>query len=160
MDLREARELAEELLEFHVGNTGWTVGPFTRRKTQAGVCVYNTRQIRLSAPLVKLNTRERVIETILHEIAHVLVGPDVAAHGPEWAATAKSLGLADPAAKAIIGVDIKAPPPLYQGVCERGCKYEYLRRPAKRTLTWGLCGKHGLGLVWTDLRKGTRLMVI
>lgn len=50
---------------------------FNRRKQAMGLCIYRRRTIELSIHLVERdNSWEEIRDTILHEIAHALVGPE------------------------------------------------------------------------------------
>jgi len=54
---------------------GWTFR-FNRCKQAMGLCVYHRRTIELSIHFVERdNPAEEIRDTILHEIAHALVGP-------------------------------------------------------------------------------------
>ena len=70
----EARRLALELLTRH-GLADWGFA-FNRRKRSLGLCLYAARRIELSIHLVEKNGPEEIRDTILHEIAHALVGPE------------------------------------------------------------------------------------
>src|SRR3954468_15251640 len=89
MDLHDAYRLGTDLLTQH-GLSGWSL-TFDNAKRRAGVCRYAARVIGLSAPLTRLHPPEQVRETLLHEIAHALVGPE---HGHDrvWAATTRRIG--------------------------------------------------------------------
>jgi len=89
MDIREALTLAEELVRQH-GLDGWSV-TFDHAKTRAGVCRPGRREIGLSIPLTRLHTDTEVRDTILHEIAHALVGANHH-HDAVWQATARRIG--------------------------------------------------------------------
>lgn len=69
---------------------------FARGYTFAGECDYTRRTIRLSRYIVDhaiaTNSMRSVKDTILHEIAHALVGPTVKAHGSEWQAVVTAIG--------------------------------------------------------------------
>ena len=52
-------------------------------KRQYGLCHYGKRTIFLSKHLLPLMTEQAVIDTMLHEIAHALVGGGHG-HGPVW----------------------------------------------------------------------------
>jgi predicted SprT family Zn-dependent metalloprotease len=69
---------------------GWTF-KFDRAKRRFGCCHHSTKTISLSEPLVELNEPYRVINTILHEIAHALVGTENG-HNAVWKAKAVSIG--------------------------------------------------------------------
>lgn len=161
MDIAEARTLAEELLAEHVDpDEGWTVGPFANWKRKLAICDYEVKQIRLSRVYVQYATLERLTNTILHEIAHIHAGQDAEPHGAEWKAAARRLGMENPLAMVKLSdEEIKAVPFLYRASCRHGCEIGYWRRPAKRTVVWGVCSIHQAGLKWTDLRTGEPLMV-
>jgi predicted SprT family Zn-dependent metalloprotease len=75
MDAILAKHLANHLLNVHgLTQKGWKFN-FDSAKKRFGVCCHGPKTIGLSLPLTKLNTEEQVKDTILHEIAHALVGP-------------------------------------------------------------------------------------
>lgn len=86
------RELARTVMTEHglepdVWRLKWGDG-----KTVIGYCDYARKTITLSTHLVRYGTDDEYVDTLLHEIAHALVGPDVQRHGPTWKATAKRIG--------------------------------------------------------------------
>jgi predicted SprT family Zn-dependent metalloprotease len=89
LELRAAVLQAQRLLQEH-GLHDWTVG-FDRAKRRAGACRFELKTITLSRHLTPLHPAEEVLDTILHEIAHALVGP---AHGHDavWRAVATQIG--------------------------------------------------------------------
>ena len=89
MDLRDAFALAEDLLEHH-GLTDWSIA-YDGAKKRAGICRFGPRVIGLSAPLTVLHSVDDVRDTILHEIAHALVGPQHG-HDAVWRAKAREIG--------------------------------------------------------------------
>ena len=89
MDVQDAVAVAQGLLAEH-GLAGWSV-VLDRAKTRAGVCRADRREIGLSAPLTALHSPAEVRDTILHEIAHALVGPRHG-HDAVWRATARRIG--------------------------------------------------------------------
>ena len=90
MNLDDTQALTEMHLEAQ-GLTGWTFA-WTKATSTFGTCRYTTKQIRVSKPLSRVNSEERVERLILHEIAHALT-PDDPGHGPEWKAKCKEIGL-------------------------------------------------------------------
>lgn len=84
-----ARDLALTLMAQH-GLVGWTFA-FNRRKRSLGLCRYQDRVIELSIHLVQRNDADEIRDTILHEIAHALVGPKPG-HGPAWKAKCRAIG--------------------------------------------------------------------
>lgn len=79
MDLREARELAERKIAEHCPEYRFK---WMSRKNTFGLCRYSTKEILLSKLLVERNAPQRVLETIMHEIAHAL--HPTAHHGRAW----------------------------------------------------------------------------
>jgi hypothetical protein len=103
---------------------------FNANKSRAGVCrfgptpVIEVSKIYIESPNI---TMEDIKNTILHELAHAMTGPNVPApHGPEWKAAALS-----------IGCDAKrCSPPfftnhLYVVACGAGCLARRHRKPTK-----------------------------
>jgi predicted SprT family Zn-dependent metalloprotease len=70
--LREVAALARALLAAH-GLAAWSFG-FNRRKRALGMCFYERRAIELSTHFAERNGTEAIRDTLLHEIAHALVG--------------------------------------------------------------------------------------
>jgi len=89
MELKLAKQMAEELMGQHSIH-GWVV-VFDNAKTRKGQTRFRQREISLSAPLTERNPVEQVRNTILHEIAHVLVG---VGHGHDdvWRSQAIKIG--------------------------------------------------------------------
>jgi len=89
MQLFKAKELAETLMAEH-GLFHWGF-EFDRAKRRFGCCHFTDKKITLSSELVKLNDEGRVKNTILHEIAHALVGSRHG-HNAVWRAKAIEIG--------------------------------------------------------------------
>src|SRR4051812_25930717 len=91
MDTHVALTLARTELERWPGLHGWRVTVSSRMNRALGQCRYRTRTIQLSLAHVRLNDAVKVRETILHEVAHALVGPG---HGHDrvWRAMAVRVG--------------------------------------------------------------------
>lgn len=133
MELDEARRLGLALLEEH-GLRDWSL-TFDRAKRRAGACRYATRQISLSAPLTVLHPVGEVTDTILHEIAHALVG---ARHGHDavWRATALRIGCTGQRCTSVDAPTIEG---AWVGTCPSGHRLTRHRRPA-RPMACGRCG--------------------
>ena len=112
MNLAAARHLALSLLAEH-GLRDWTFA-FNRRKRAFGLCDCSRRTIYLSSILTELNGEAEVKDTLLHEVAHALAGPE-AGHGPAWQEVARSLG-AKPK-RCYSAEEVRQPPGRYLLVC-------------------------------------------
>ena len=125
MDIEDARVLAEGLLREH-GLTGWSL-VFDRARTRAGVCRYGRREIGLSAVLTALHEPELVRSTVLHEVAHALVG---ARHGHDsvWRATARAIGSDG---ERCLSASAPQPPAPWLGTCLHGHEVKRHRRPSR-----------------------------
>jgi len=71
--LLEIRKFALRLFAMH-GLGDWTFR-YNKRKRAMGLCVYQRRSIELSLFFAGRNSPEEILDTLLHEIAHALVGP-------------------------------------------------------------------------------------
>lgn len=90
-DLREVKRLAWELYKEHNLKDWWF--SFDNAKSRFGVCYYENKHISLSRELTLLNSMNEVRETLLHEIAHALVGYKHG-HDDVWKAKCIELGIA------------------------------------------------------------------
>ncbi len=91
MNLHSAKTLAIELMTKHkLYDMGYRF-LFNQSKYSAGYCKYNSRKIELSQPLTEQSNDLDVRDTILHEIAHALVG---SGHGHDavWRRKALEIG--------------------------------------------------------------------
>lgn len=123
MELGKAYDMAIALLDHH-GLAGWRV-EFDTAKRRAGVCRFADRVIGLSGPLTRLHDADEVRDTILHEIAHALVGPHHG-HDEVWRRTAQHIGSSgarclDSDAPRVVGA--------WQGICAAGHVRDRHRRP-------------------------------
>jgi SprT protein len=89
LDLAQAlrvQKLACTLLTVH-GLDGWSFA-FNRRKRAMGYCYYGRKTVELSIYFVERNPEPVIRDTLLHEIAHALIGPE---HGHDQAWKEKCL---------------------------------------------------------------------
>ena len=86
-----ARVRLPELMRKHgLTDKGWGY-KFDKARSRAGACNYTKRLIHMSAGYVAKASNAEIDDTILHEIAHALVGPQHG-HGPVWKAKAREIG--------------------------------------------------------------------
>lgn len=125
MDLDEALAMGRQLLDQH-GLDEWDFR-FDRAKRRAGLCRFDDRVISLSRYLTQLHDAEQVRDTVLHEIAHALAGPE-AGHGPTWQTKARQVG-ARP--RRTLPAEVPLPEAPWQGHCPGGHHHVRFRRPAR-----------------------------
>lgn len=112
MVVEEAYSIGWRKLAEH-GLTDWSF-TFDNAKRRFGVCRARSKVISLSLPLTKLNNEREVLDTILHEVAHALAGPN-AGHGYKWKLKAAEIGArAERCYQANVVVQ---PPHLYTVTC-------------------------------------------
>ena len=87
--LAEAIEMATSLMREH-GLKGWRV-KLDHARRRAGQCDYTNRVISLSRHYVRHADPTHIRDTILHEIAHALVGP-FHGHDVVWRQQARKIG--------------------------------------------------------------------
>ena len=73
------------------GLSDWSFKINGRLKTTLGCCRYSKREIQLRRKHVEEDTYDCILDTLMHEIAHGLVGYG-AGHGPVWQRKAIELG--------------------------------------------------------------------
>lgn len=123
MNLHDAADLARKLIHEWLGPQ-WTF-TWSRSRTVLGDCSHLTRTIRLSAHYTALNSRERVENTIRHEIAHAL-GPREDGHGPNWKHNARRVGAVPVRCASKVDMDLVRPTAKYEATCPQ-CKQIYKR---------------------------------
>ncbi|MFM6848515.1 MAG: SprT family zinc-dependent metalloprotease [Terrabacter sp.] len=131
MDLKTASVMGRQLMEEHALHD-WTL-VLDRAKTRAGACRPARREIALSAPLTRLHDEAEVRDTLLHEIAHALVG---ARHGhdPVWQAKALEIGCSGQRCSS-------AEAPTLEGVWRATCPAGHTLSRHRRPTRVGLCGR-------------------
>ena len=135
MKLFEARVLAIQLMDKHgLLDTGWHF-EFDNAKRRFGVCKYGMKRIGLSKHLTELNDEARVKNTILHEIAHALVGHK---NGHNWVWRSKAIEIGCDGERCYNNREVATPEAKYEAVCV-GCGHVHKKH--KRPTRTASCGK-------------------
>ena len=129
MNLERAEQLAFEKMELH-GLSQWAL-VWTNATTAYGNCCDIKRTIYLSSILTAIVDELHVLDTILHEIAHALVGC-YNGHNEVWQKKAKEIGCNGNTTCNRVISDNDLPPKwvmLFKGKIVK----RYFRRPNKKT---------------------------
>jgi len=140
----EAHQLARHLLAVH-RLSDWSFA-FNRSKRQMGCCLYGPKTILLSRHFVERNSWDLIRDTLLHEIAHALVGPGHG-HDAAWKAMCLRVG----AKPERLSNEPDMPQGRWQASCNNcGVRFHKHRRP-KRMKGWFCrrCGPDRGALVWS-----------
>jgi predicted SprT family Zn-dependent metalloprotease len=145
MEIERAKELALELMTQHK-LYGWGLS-FNQSNFGFGKCSYRKKRIFLSRVLVSLNEEERVRNTILHEIAHALMGKQ-AGHSSIWVQKAQEIGCTG---TRCYSNDTIVPKRLYKGTCPACGKFVTKNKQKNCSCPW--CSSvynPAFRLVWTS----------
>jgi len=152
MKEQETIKLAAELMEKHLAGKFWRF-ELDNAKKRAGLCSYIERCIYISRVYLVVASDADVRDTILHEVAHAIAGPE-AGHGRMWKLTASSIGARpERCAAPEIAKALAADSP-WQGTClDCGNLWGYTRAPKARTMASGCCPNcrykpHGGAIRW------------
>ncbi len=97
------------------------------------MCYHRQQEIRLSKVLTAIEDVEAVQQTVLHEVAHAMVGPGHG-HGPIWKQVAYSIGVHRPrATKKSSAPDHKQPKHTWLVMLNDEVVRGYYRRPNRNT---------------------------
>ncbi len=140
----QAHQLALHLLAAH-RLSDWSFA-FNRSKRQMGCCLYGPKTILLSRHFVERNSWTLIRDTLLHEIAHALVGPGHG-HDSAWKAMCLRVG----AKPERLSNEPDMPQGRWQATCNScGTRHHKHRKP-KRMKGWFCrrCGPDRGALVWS-----------
>lgn len=135
MELSQTRTKAIELMQQH-GLSNWRF-EFDPARRRFGICRYGRKVIGLSRYLVALNDEAEVTNTILHEIAHALVGPENHGHGYVWKAKAREIGC--DGQRCYDSNMVVRPRGAYTGTCPKCGKTHERSRASVRPAACGQC---------------------
>lgn len=125
MDLNNAFCLSIELMcEHGLIASGWRFS-FDNAKRRFGNCHFGLKRISLSKHLVSLNTESVVKNTILHEIAHALVGIKHN-HDNVWKVKAIEIGCTGD--RCYSSTNTVTPEPKYLLICPNGHTFERYKK--------------------------------
>ena len=118
----------------------WVFG-FDLATSRAGVCRYAERRIDLSVSYCLAATRAEIEDTVLHEIAHAIVGPRHN-HDAVWKAKAREIGCAGERCHRV-----QHSTPNWVGEC--GCGQQWFRQTLQRRIMRNrACAKCGGTITW------------
>lgn len=151
MNIQDAVFMATDLMEKHgLYARGWRF-EFDRARRRHGLCNYRDKTISLSRAITEAAPESEVRDTVLHEIAHALVGPGKG-HGPIWRAMARAIGArGERCASAAVIRDNDFGHGWESVPCGCGIKHKRYRRPGKGRY---LCRQCRQAITWIDRRKG------
>ena len=137
MNIFRAKQIAIELMGKHgLLELGWKF-QMDNAKRRFGVCMYQSKRISLSLPLTTLNNEEKVTDTILHEIAHALVGNK---HGHDWVWKQKALEIGCNGNRCYSRDEVETPKGNYVAICPNGHTRHRFKKPNKNQ-SCGKCSK-------------------
>lgn len=152
MKVTDIPYVARHLLDkYGLTKQGWTFA-WDHARRRAGCCRYSRKRITLSKYYVELNVAERlgdIIDTILHEIAHALVGPK---HGHDDVWKAKCVEIGARPERCYDSKVIDMPKGKYVAACK--CGKVYRRHKALRQGRWAYCLNCGPEKGRLDFRCG------
>lgn len=136
MNLISVIKLAKSLMDEHgLTKNGW-VFKFDNSKKRFGCCNYTRKKISLSKDLCVLNSEHDVKDTILHEIAHALVGHS---HGHDNVWKQKALSIGCNGERCYSSENVMQPDSKYFAICS-GCGYEHKKhRAPRKNASCGFC---------------------
>lgn len=70
---------------------GWRLFINPRLRAIMGKCSYHTKTVHIAKWILGAVDEAEIMDTLLHEVAHAIVGHE-AGHGPKWKAQARKIG--------------------------------------------------------------------
>ncbi|MDE0300843.1 MAG: SprT-like domain-containing protein [Candidatus Poribacteria bacterium] len=143
MPLKAVEALGLRLIREHEAASGLKKGwkfAFDLAPVRGGVCRHKQKLIALSVTYCLKASKEEIVDTILHEIAHAIVGPNHN-HDEAWKSVARRIGCT---AKRCHQVDHTLP--RWRGAC--GCGREWKRQRLSSRTRRGYCPKCKGRIAW------------
>ena len=138
MDINAAKKIAIELMKKHGLTKNYWTFKFDNAKRRFGYCYSLRKTISLSRPITELNTEKEVRNTILHEIAHALVGCE---HGHDIIWKTKALEIGCTGDRCYRTDEVVQPVGNYVAVCNLGAHTRYKMKMPKRKQSCGKCSR-------------------
>lgn len=143
MSLIEVEAIGERLIQKHEAESrlksGWQFA-FDLAPERAGSCRYGKKQITLSVTYCLKASKEEIVDTILHEIAHAIVGPKHG-HDATWKAAAQQIGCTAERCH-----HVQHTLPRWRGRC--GCGQEWKRQRLTQRARTSRCRKCKGNIEW------------
>lgn len=133
--LDEVETLARRLMASHLLR-GWSFR-FNRSKTNMGLCRFDPRIIELSVYFAERNGEAAIRDTVLHEIAHALVGPGHG-HDAVWRRMCERVG----ARPERLSYEVDMPMGRWQAICG-GCGMRHHRHRRPKHMRGWFCRRCG-----------------
>ena len=132
MNLDKAEQLAITEMAKHI--SGWEFS-WNNRKKAFGLCRYRHKHIQLSRILTAAGDEQRVLQTILHEIAHVIAYEQHGKRGhcKVWKSVCLSLGGTGRTTTRVSEKEDAAVVPKWVMVFGSDIVKSYIRKPNRRT---------------------------
>lgn len=134
-ELHRVRAWADALIALHLDDS-WSFA-FDNAKRRAGLCDYTNKRISMSRYLSARYDDDTNHQTLLHEVAHALAGPQ-AGHGAGWKRVARDLGYVGGTTHSGETATELAP---WVGVCPAG-HLAYRHRKPTRATSCVKCARH------------------
>ena len=131
MNLNDANRLARRIMNAH-GLDDWRIN-WDNAKRRAGLCSYSTKTLSFSKSITAFNHEQSFTETLLHEIAHALVG---AGHGHDSVWRRKCIQIGGTGARCSSKDEV--PPAPWTGIHDgrNGCTDQFPRHRRPKALVF------------------------
>lgn len=143
MEMLVVRVAHAEMTKWGLIKQGWKIN-LDNGKRRAGYCAYNKKVISLSRHFIRLNIKNlpQVVDTIRHEIAHAIAGPEkyrsgkTIHHGDRWKVAAVRVGAKPERCFSLDDVNMPK-----GNVVANCCDNEYRlhRMPRRNAMTYRIC---------------------
>ena len=143
MLLTDIATLGKQLIREHEVKSGLKTGwqfAFDLAPVRGGLCRYREKQITLSVTFCLKAPKEEIVDTILHEIAHAIVGSKHG-HNAAWKTVARRIGCTAERCH-----NVQHTPPRWHGQC--GCGQQWERQRLSHRIRTSRCGKCKGNIEW------------